>query len=307
MKWKTFLSFFGIALFIYILFKLNLGLVFQEIKNSDLRFIFLAISLVGFLLITQTLKWHIIARKQKMKIPFIESFKINLISGFYGFVTPSKMGTIVRAEYLKKYSKDMGKGLANFVLDKILDIISVFLIFFVFFMNFKERFSFVPILFFVLIFVGLILFSFLIFKKNLIKPLLKFLLEKIAPKKIAEKVKLNFNSFHDDIPEKKYFPIFIFLNILNWVLTYFITFIVGMAVGVNLSFVYFLAILPISTIISLIPITINGLGTREATLISLFALFGVGSEKVFSMSIINILIANILPSITAIFLMLKKK
>ncbi len=307
MKWKTFLSFFGIALFIYILFKLNLGLVFQEIKNSDLRFIFLAISLVGFLLITQTLKWHVIARKQKMKISFIESFKINLISGFYGFVTPSKMGTLVRADYLKKYSKDMGKGLANFVIDKILDIISVFLIFFVFFMNFKEKFSFVPIVFFVLIFVGLILFLFFIFEKRWVKPLLKFLLEKFAPKKIVEKIKINFNSFHDDIPEKKYFPIFIFLNILNWILTYFITFIVGMAVGVNLNFVYFLAILPISTIISLIPITINGLGTREATLISLFALFGISSEKVFSMSIINILIANILPSITAIFLMLKKK
>ena len=307
MKWKTFFSFFGILLFIYVLFKLNLVVVFQEIKNSNWGFIFLAISLVGFLLITQTIKWHVIARKQKMKISFIESFKINLISGFYGFVTPSKMGTLIRADYLKKYSKDMGKGLANFVLDKILDIISVFLIFFIFFIKFKEKFSFVPILLFVAIFCGLILISLLIFKKNLINPILSFLLEKIAPKKIKEKIKMNFKTFHDDIPDKKYLPLFLFLNIFNWILTYFITFIVGLAVGVNLNFIYFLAILPISTLISLIPITINGIGTREITLISLFALFGISSEKVFSMSIINILIANILPSITAIFLILKNK
>jgi len=307
MKWKTLLSFFGIALFVYILFKINLGVVLQEIKNSDLGYLFLAISLVGFLLLTQTLKWHVIARKQKMNISFIESFKINLISGFYGFITPSKMGAIVRVDYLKKYSKDIGKGLANFVLDKILDIISVFLIFFVFFIKFKEKFSFVPILLLLGIFIAIVLFSFFIFKKNFVKPILKFLFERVVPKKIKSKIKVKFDTFYDDIPDKKYFVLFIFLNILNWALTYFITFIVGLAVGVNLNFVYFLAILPISTIISLIPITINGIGTREITLIGLFALFGISGEKVFSMSVINILIANILPSITAIFLMLKNK
>jgi len=88
---------------------------------------------------------------------------------------------------------------------------------------------------------------------------------------------------------------------------YVVSFFIGKALGINLSFVYFLTILPKGTLVSLIPITINGLGTREATLIGLFALFGISAEKVFSLSMLSIVLSSIFPAIIAIFLIFKKK
>ena len=82
-------------------------------------------------------------------------------------------------------------------------------------------------------------------------------------------------------------------------------FLVSVGVGIDIPIVYFFAIFPIGTIISLIPISINGLGTREAVLISLFGLFGVSAAKVFSMSIICLFITGILPAIPAIWLVFK--
>ena len=85
------------------------------------------------------------------------------------------------------------------------------------------------------------------------------------------------------------------------------TYFVGLSLGIDLPFIFYLAILPIGTLITLIPISINGLGTREATLISLFALFGIESAKVFSMSIVSLIIAGIIPAIIGIFLIFKKR
>ena len=63
--------------------------------------------------------------------------------------------------------------------------------------------------------------------------------------------------------------------------------------------------MPIATLIGYIPITVSGIGTREAVLIGLMSLFAVESTKVLSMSLLNILIGGIIPSIIAIFLIIK--
>jgi len=65
--------------------------------------------------------------------------------------------------------------------------------------------------------------------------------------------------------------------------------------------------MPLGTLVAMIPISINGLGTREAALISLFGLFGVSAAKVFSLSIITLIIVGILPSIIGVFLIFYKK
>ena len=103
MNWKKYLPIIGIALFIYILIRINVFDVINEIKNADLFFLFIALVFVFIAMIIQTFKWFAIAVFQDIKVPFLEAFKINLIGNFYGLVTPSKIGTVIRAEYLKKY------------------------------------------------------------------------------------------------------------------------------------------------------------------------------------------------------------
>ena len=65
--------------------------------------------------------------------------------------------------------------------------------------------------------------------------------------------------------------------------------------------------MPITTFVGQIPITINGLGTREAVMISLFGLLGIGATKIFSVSLINLVINGILPASIGMLLMLYDK
>ncbi len=304
-NWKKYLSFIGIVIFIYLLIKLDLVEIFNAVRNTNLRIFLPAVLLVFVFQITQTFKWFVLARKQGIVLPFKEAVKINLMSNFYGLITPSKLGVVMRGEYLKKYSKSIGKGISNFVLDKILDIFSVFFLAIFFSFIFRRKFNFIPINFFILFFFLFILLSFFIIsKKNRI--FLKLFYRKIVPEKFKEKAKSTYHSFYSGMLKKrKLFIVFIF-NLINWVVLYSITYLVGLSLGINIPFIYFLAILPIGTLISLIPISIDGLGTREAALISLFGLFGVEATKVFSMSIISLLITGIAPSLIALIFLFKK-
>jgi hypothetical protein len=107
------------------------------------------------------------------------------------------------------------------------------------------------------------------------------------------------------MPEKRYFVLFFFFSIINWIVLYSILYFIGLAIGINISFFYFLLFMPIVTIIGQIPITINGLGTKEAAMISLFGLLGVSATKIFSMSLINLVLNGIIPAIIGMLLTLK--
>lgn len=306
MGWKKWLPILGILLFVYILLSLDLSEVIGEIKNANLGFLMIAMAIIFLTCITQTLKWFAIAKAQKTDIPFFEAFNVNLISNFYGFITPARLGSVVRANYLKKYNQNkIGKGLNNFFLDKILDLISVVFLMLVFSFIFWEVFpnSYLYLslgIFFLLIFT-IIIYRDEVKSKKISKVFYRFLPEKIKPK--AKEV---FYSLYENSPRKKFFIFFFLLNVLNWIAIFSSSYFVGLAVGINLPITYFLAIFPIATLISQIPITISGLGTREAAMISLFGLFGIGAVKVFSMSVIG-LVLGIIPMIIGGILVFRYK
>ena len=68
---------------------------------------------------------------------------------------------------------------------------------------------------------------------------------------------------------------------------------------------YYIILVPIATILSLIPITISGFGIRELSLITLFGIFGIDPVTVVSYSLVAYTLAN-LPVILGLILVVKK-
>ncbi len=307
MKIKKYLPIIGIGLFIYILIKVGISQIFEEVTQANLFFLLVAMFFVFATLITGTLKWFVIAHKQKIKIPFWEAFRINLICFFYGFITPSKVGHIMRAGYLKKYNNQhLGKGVSNYVLDKIMDLFSLVFLAIVFSFVFRNLIS-RNYLYYALGGLALLISLLIIFRKEDRSRSILKIFYKLIPKKRRDKVKHEFHLFYKDMPKKRYFILFLLFHVINWVVIYTVTFFVGISLGINIPFVYFLAILPIATLIGQIPITISGLGIREATMIKLFGLLGISAAKIFSMSIITLFLAGIIPAIIGSFLSFKKR
>jgi glycosyltransferase 2 family protein len=306
MKIKKFLPIIGIILLVYVIYRANPQKIINEVLNVNISFFLIAIALTFLSLITQTLKWSVIATYQKINLGFWEAFKINLVGFFYGFITPAKIGNIVRADYLKKYTGgDLSPGITNFILDKIFDLLSLIGIVVLFSFSFKSvipiNYFYISVTLFVLFIAGIFIFK----DQERSKKILRVFYIHLVPNKLKERWKSRFYAFYNHFPSKKYFVLFLFINAINWVVIYWSMYFMGRSLGINLPFLTFLAICPIATLIGYIPITINGLGTREAILVSLMGLFGVDSAKVVSMSLLNILVGGIIPSIIAIFLIVR--
>ncbi|MDO8528342.1 MAG: lysylphosphatidylglycerol synthase transmembrane domain-containing protein [Nanoarchaeota archaeon] len=305
MKIRKLLPIIGILIFLYILIRLDIRKVLLEISQAKVNFLLIAVLFIFISFLTETLKWFSIARVQKTNIPFFKAVKVNLISSFYGFITPSKVGGVIRAKYLKEYNNNVGKGVGNFILDKVLDVCSLVFLAILFSFVFRE---FLPINFFyysIALLSLMIIFLFIFFDMRKSRFFLKIVYKRFIPKRWKERARKEFYSFYEDMPKKRYFFLFFLLNILNWIVLYSISFFIGKSIGINLSFFYFLAILPIATLVAQIPITISGLGTREAILITLFGLVGIDKTKVFSMSMINLFIGAVIPSAVGWILSLK--
>jgi len=300
MKWKKYLPVFGILLFIYILVKIDLQAVLSEIQNTNIYFLLIAVFLVFIMMLSETIKWFTIARFQNIKIPFSEAFKINMIDNYYGFITPSKVGSVIRAEYLRKYTEGhFGKGLFNFIIDKVMDLSAIIFIAIIFSYNFKDKLD-LPIGFFTALFLFFVFGTLFFLKKERSEVILRIIYRKLVPNRFRDQAKSSFESFYDHVPKKRYFILFFLLNLFNWVINYTLAYSVGLSLGINVPFIYYLSIFPLATLVSLIPISVAGLGTREATLISLFGLFGIAATKVFSMSLITFFIAGIIPAIIGV-------
>jgi len=64
-------------------------------------------------------------------------------------------------------------------------------------------------------------------------------------------------------------------------------YIIAFSLGVKISFAYFFIFIPIIGAISLLPISIGGLGLRDASTIFFFAKVGVGKNLAFAMSLLS--------------------
>ena len=298
---KKLLPFIGIAILVWLIFKIGTNNIVESFASARISFIILAIFFSFVVVFFQASKWFILLKKQRIKIGFLETLKFELMSAFYGIITPAKLGSFVKVAYLQKKVKNIGKSSSSVVLDKIFDFLTIFIFaFFGCLVLVKGTLFLVSLVF--LFFIAL----FTIFiNKNRSKPLLKFIYKKMLPKRFKKNARKNFYDFYDSIPNKSFLIFFLFFSFLTWIVVYSLTFIVALALNIEISYFILIFILPISTLVAHIPITIAGLGTREASLVGLLSLYGIGAAKAFSMSIIAFLITCI-PALLGFFLSLKR-
>jgi len=199
-----------------------------------------------------------------------KTIQIYLLSSFWGSISPGRIGTLSRISYLYRYNISVIKGVANVLLDKLFDIscvliylyISIFVISVMF-----HTFIFKYIIAFTIIFA---LFGFGIFyNRNKIS-------KKISQIQIKE---INiFESVKTIISLKNRVAILI-MSLCLWAIYFFCLYLISNALIINLSFVMVVFCVASSNLISMVPISIHGIGIRDAWLIFIFNWLGQEPEQ----------------------------
>lgn len=291
---KKFLPLIGIVIFVYIVYNLDIEKIIVVFLSINPIFIICSLTLTIPRLIIRNTAWQIIQKEQKITISFFQSLKIFLIGYFYGSITPGYIGQLMRVPYMKeKTGAPYGKLFVNSLMETIIHTLSLYGMMFIgalLVMGVLPELLYISGIWVVLL--AIILFYFI--KRERGEKLFHFLIHYLIPKKLKTNLYRFVDTFYTDFPEIKKLLLPLILGIFTWIIIFSQEYIIVLALGIDIPYLYFLLLFPIANVVGFIPITFAGLGTRELTAIFLFStLFGVGEEEVFVFTILGFVITDI--------------
>ena len=87
----------------------------------------------------------------------------------------------------------------------------------------------------------------------------------------------------------------------GWLIIFARPYFFGKAVGMDVSWWAFILFIPIISVVEVLPLSVMGLGTRDATILFLFSAMGVAHEQMIALSAM-MLVLSLVPQATAGYL-----
>jgi hypothetical protein len=285
-------SVIGILLFIVILTRIDLSSLCAIFLSINLFFLGCALIVNGIAVVVKSLKWKLIVSTLKKEISLSASIRAFLIGFSFSVLTPAKLGDFIRAFYIRDEQCNLGKALSSVVTDRLVDIVMLF------------SFAFIGILIFSVVFHREILsVSLLILLAGAIasavyivtnKSLLSWLLRPFFNIFIPHHHKKTITEYYDDFflglsvffNDKKTFLLVMIVGIFSWIPPCVYAYLLALSIGISLDLTFFVIVIPIISLLDLLPISISGIGTRDAALIFLFGFQGIPPETAVAFSLL---------------------
>ena len=287
MKIKNILPIVGILILVYLLIKIGVGNILSSISDFNFWYSPLVILCICLPLVIGPYKWGLLLRAQKIKIDFYSLFKLNLASIFYSSITPGRVGSFIKIYYFKNHAKKkLGECASSIMIDRFLDLFTVVLFAVFGAIVLVHYFSGVLIPFIILLFAILVGFIFF-FNKQRSEWVLKYVYRFLVPKKLKEIARDSFHSFYKNLPRKRDLILPFLVSIVHWFAIYSASYFVFLALGMKINYFIYIFLFSVASLISFLPVTIAGLGTREASLVGIFGLFNISAAQIVAVSLIS--------------------
>lgn len=310
---------FGLTIFGILIWRFDISEIIDNLLHSDPIYIILALAITP-------LAMHLRAiRLQKILLIHNEEISLGILNrlcylGFlFGVITPSRAGDFIRAYYLSKengvpYSHSIG----SIFIDRILDIITLFLlanlalIYFPYFLGSDvfKNFIWLPPLATLLLVIFLYLLTrgwFLNKTINFLETIFRRIIKRDTYAKSKGRISQEFHATVQNLKDnkKKFLPI-VLINTVLWFFILLQAQLILVALGENVDIIFTFLVIPFAILAALLPITISGLGTRDAAMVALFSLVNVPASKAISLAILFLFMGQIVPALVGEYFYLKK-
>lgn len=281
-----FIKIIGLVLFFIVIYKVGWEETFESLKRVPLIHGFIALLILWIAFFLKSIRWLLISNAYEINIKFYEAFRVFFIGLFLANITPGRLGDFGRLFYIKNYLPSRKVGLGSLVMDRLFDLVCLLLFVAVALFYFQLRFdllkvpsSFESFTYWVLIFGGISILLFLIRKKII---------------KIIKPWRQAFNSHNLNFV--KSFSCFL-LTTFSMVLIYGVFNYTAWAMKIQIDPIGLFLGSFILGVLSLLPITVLGIGVRETSLILIFKLYGLPASEAIALSLIVFMlhIASFLP------------
>lgn len=253
-----------------------------------------ALALSAAMAAVKSWRWRLLLRAAGLPAPLAAVLRHFLVGNFLGLATPGRVGDFAKALYFAgRGGNSFARATATIVVDRILDVLVLALLGAALLLHRAGALALLPLV--ALAFLAALLAA----KRRLGERLLRRLFEAATPGGHGERVGGEFAAFYEQVSalltRRR-----LALPLCAAALAYacFILgagrVVAGLGLDLPLDFVAASAILAIFA--SLLPISVAGLGSREATLIACFAQRGLPAEAAVSVSLALLAIFYVAPA-----------
>lgn len=283
--WRIAIS---VVLLIFLLKQVDSHRLLGIIKNSDKHFLFTAffVSLLPYLFCL--FRWEMLLKTASIHLP-LKRVIMSFAGGvFFSLFLPSTIGgDVVRSLDLATHTRRPHEVIATVLLDRLsgymgLVIVAVLALFFGHrYIQDRDVFFSVGIITAILVVILLVIFNRFLYLK------INRLLHSPTAGKIRQLIRGLHQEMHIFRHHKDMAIDNLLLSVTIQVAAPLIFYLIALAIGAKLSFLYFFIYVPIISAITLLPISIGGLGLRDATTVYFFAKAGMPKDLAFAMSLLN--------------------
>lgn len=285
----------GILLFVYILAVTGPSRILATLHQID------PWSLVVFPLFTfaiiliRGLRWWHILRILEIDYPFWRCCYVWTIGFFASAVTPGKLGDAIRSFYVSRdTSRNLGEGFLTVFVDRLMDLVVILVfsmisvvVFSHAYIQLSSAWVFLLASLLILATIGLTL------KREMVRALLTPLFRFFVPQRFQNRMSADFHSFYDSLEaflRVRWRTLGILaLTVAYWLLVFVLVYSITSVMNLNVAFSYIMLVIPIVTIVEFLPISISGLGTREAAVIYFFSVIGIARPEAVAFSLVYLL------------------
>ncbi len=276
------------ALLIFLFRQIDRVSLFGIIKNIDKPVLFCAFFVLFFSYLLCYFRWEMLLNAVHAKISPRKIITSYAGGVFFNLFLPSTIGgDLVRSVDMSAHTKKSREVVATVILDRLsgyIGLVAVTVLALIpgwaIIKNTSILFS-VAVITAVLVAVLLVLFNKLIYSK------INKLLHSYHAVKILQYIK----DVHQEIHVFRHHKAVIANNLLISVILQAINpvtfYLIALSLGIKINILYFFVFLPIISAVTLLPISIGGLGLREATTMFFFTQVGLTKDLSFAMSILN--------------------
>lgn len=274
----------GIVILSILFYKLGIGDIIDTLKAMKFWLLIPIYSIIFISLFLTTVGIIVLIKPLGEKIGFWKLYRYLAISWSTGLFFPGKVGELTLLYFFKKHKISIGQGSGIWLMDKIISLFVVSILAVIGFLIFFGKNN-TLILIISLLILFFLIFTF-IFSDRLRGLVRKIILRKYARyfKGFSKLLFLYFKKY------KKKLLINMFITITRTVVDSLAIFLIFLSFDSAAPFFFLLIIWAMEVIISLIPITINGLGIKQGVSAYLYSLIGIIFPVIGARYVISILV-----------------
>ncbi len=271
----------------YVYFAVDMGGLLRAVRGLEAVYFLAAVGCWIVMVVLSGVRWAVLAHPLGLDPGWWPYIKLFLVGNFFNAVLPTFVGgDVVRGYYLSKQSRQLAAPSTTVIMDRNAGVGGLILVSIAASMIHDVGQDQRALQHFLILFGAAWAVAnvaiFWPFALRLIESLARTILGPRLGKR-ADNLLRTLETYRSHLPR---FGAMVLFSAAIHMVGFSSVYLVGVGLGLPLPFVVYLVLLPIVAIITLIPLSIGGLGVRETASLTLFAGVGLASEQSVALSLL---------------------